>query len=112
MTLPRLDDQEQRILGALLEKQRTVPASYPLSGQALRSACNQSSSRDPVTEYDEQLVESTARGLKQRELLRIVWADTGRQPLQAGLDLAPVLERVEPVGPGLQLTRCLGATQE
>ena len=45
--LPVLDATDQRILGSLLEKQRTVPATYPLSLNALRSACNQISSRDP-----------------------------------------------------------------
>jgi uncharacterized protein YceH (UPF0502 family) len=41
--LPVLDAAEQRILGSLLEKQRTVPASYPLTLSALRGACNQTS---------------------------------------------------------------------
>ena len=41
MSLPVLDATEQRVLGSLLEKQRTVPASYPLSLNALRLACNQ-----------------------------------------------------------------------
>ncbi len=80
--LPELDAVEQRVLGSLLEKQVTVPASYPLTLNALRTACNQTSSRDPVADYDEQLVEATARGLKQRELTRIVWADTGRRTLK------------------------------
>ncbi len=52
MSLPVLDAVEQRVLGALLEKQRTVPASYPLSAVALRTACNQSSSPDPVLGLD------------------------------------------------------------
>ena len=41
------------MLGSLLEKQRTVPASYPLTLNSLRTACNQSNSRDPVSDYDE-----------------------------------------------------------
>lgn len=80
--LPVLDAEEQRVLGALLEKQRTVPASYPLSLSALRSACNQTSSRDPIVDYDEQSVERVARQLKDRGLLRIVWAATGRRTLK------------------------------
>lgn len=80
--LPVLEPDEQRVLGALLEKQTTVPASYPLTANALRSACNQSSNRDPVVEYDEQTVERTARALKDRGLLRIVWSDTGRRTLK------------------------------
>jgi uncharacterized protein YceH (UPF0502 family) len=93
--LPELDAEEQRVLGSLLEKQRTVPASYPLSLNALRQACNQSSSRDPVVDYDEQTVEQVGRRLKDRGLVRIVWAATGRrtlkyhQTLDEVLDLAP-----------------------
>lgn len=88
MDLPVLDPVEQRILGSLLEKEVTVPASYPLSLNALRTACNQSSSREPVTDYDEQLVEQTARELKQRDLMRIVWAATGRRTLKYHQTLA------------------------
>jgi uncharacterized protein YceH (UPF0502 family)/catechol 2,3-dioxygenase-like lactoylglutathione lyase family enzyme len=77
--LPVLDATDQRILGSLLEKQTTVPAAYPLSANALVSACNQTSSRDPVTDLDQQIVERTAKSLKERGLLRIVWSDTGRR---------------------------------
>jgi uncharacterized protein YceH (UPF0502 family) len=80
--LPVLDQVDQRILGSLLEKQTTVPASYPLTGNALRTACNQTSSREPVMDLDEQTVERTARSLKDRGLLRIVWSDTGRRTLK------------------------------
>ena len=52
--LPVLAAEEQRILGSLLEKQTTVPASYPLTANALRTACNQTSNRDPVVDFDEQ----------------------------------------------------------
>ena len=80
--LPVLDAEDQRILGSLLEKQTTVPATYPLTANALRSACNQTNSRDPVTDYDEQTVQRTAKSLKDRGLLRIVWSDTGRRTLK------------------------------
>jgi uncharacterized protein YceH (UPF0502 family) len=80
--LPVLEPQEQRVLGSLLEKQTTVPASYPLTANALRAACNQTSNRDPVVELDQQTVETTARSLKERGLLRIVWSDTGRRTLK------------------------------
>ena len=73
---------DQRILGSLLEKQTTVPASYPLTANALRSACNQTSNRDPVVDFDQQTVEQAARSLKERGLLRIVWSDTGRRTLK------------------------------
>lgn len=90
--LPVLDAEEQRILGSLLEKERTVPASYPLTLGSLRTACNQTSSRDPATDYDEQTVERVARGLKDRGLLRIVWSDSGRRTLKYHQTLVEVLE--------------------
>jgi uncharacterized protein YceH (UPF0502 family) len=80
--LPVLTPEEQRVLGSLLEKQTTVPASYPLSANALRTACNQTSAREPVLDLDQATVESTARALKERGLLRIVWSDSGRRTLK------------------------------
>jgi uncharacterized protein YceH (UPF0502 family) len=80
--LPVLDAVEQRVLGCLLEKQVTVPATYPLTLNALRTACNQASNRDPVMDLDERTLETTARALRDRGLLRIVWADTGRRVLK------------------------------
>ena len=80
--LPVLDADDQRILGALLEKQTTVPATYPLTANALLAACNQSNNRDPVTELGLTVVEQAARDLKDRGLLRIVWAPTGRRTLK------------------------------
>jgi len=77
-----LGPEDQRVLGSLLEKQTTVPASYPLTANALRSACNQTSSREPVVDFDQQTVEQAARSLKERGLLRIVWSDTGRRTLK------------------------------
>lgn len=73
---------EQRILGALMEKQVTVPTTYPLSLNALRTACNQSSSRDPVTTYEDRELEACARELKHRELIRVVVADRGQRTLK------------------------------
>lgn len=80
--LPVLDANDQRILGSLLEKQTTVPASYPLTANALRSACNQLNNREPVVDLDQLTVEQTARALKDRGLLRIVWAATGKRTLK------------------------------
>lgn len=70
--LPVLDPVEQRVLGSLLEKQRTVPDSYPLSLNALRTACNQSTSRDPVVSYDDGQLLDTLGRLRERELVRFV----------------------------------------
>ena len=62
MDLLVLDAREQRVLGSLLEKQTTVPASYPMTINAVRTACNQTSSRDPIVDYSEQEVDETLRG--------------------------------------------------
>ncbi|MEO5850907.1 MAG: YceH family protein, partial [Nocardioides sp.] len=86
-----LDAVAQRVLGALLEKQRTVPASYPLTLNSLRSACNQTSSRDPVVAYDETLLTEALRGLKERGLVRIVWSDRGPRTLKYHQTLDEVL---------------------
>jgi len=77
-----LDAVDQRVLGSLLEKQRTVPASYPMTLNALQTACNQSSSRDPVVDYDQPLLTETLRSLKERGLVRVVWADRGPRTLK------------------------------
>lgn len=79
---PVLGPEDQRVLGSLLEKQATVSASYPLTANALRAACNQTSNREPVVDFDEETVERTARDLRDRGLVRIVWADTGRRTLK------------------------------
>ncbi|GMA38493.1 DUF480 domain-containing protein [Mobilicoccus caccae] len=80
--LPTLDALDQRILGSLLEKQVTVPASYPLTLNALRGACNQSSSRDPVSDYDDATLEQGVRDLKSRDLVRVIWAGKGSRTLK------------------------------
>ncbi|MGH2907434.1 MAG: DUF480 domain-containing protein [Solirubrobacterales bacterium] len=66
-----LDAVEIRILGCLLEKQRTTPDTYPLTLNALRLACNQSTNRDPVVDYDEELIQETLQRLHRRELTRV-----------------------------------------
>ncbi|MCM0618877.1 DUF480 domain-containing protein [Nocardioides bruguierae] len=90
-----LDEVSQRVLGALMEKQVTVPGSYPMTLNALRTACNQSSSREPVMDLDEQTVEATVRALKEQGLLRIVWADSGRRTLKYHQALDEVLGLAE-----------------
>lgn len=69
---PVLDPIEQRVLGALLEKQRTVPETYPLSLNALRAACNQATSREPVVAYDDGTVLDGLGRLRDRQLVRFV----------------------------------------
>jgi uncharacterized protein YceH (UPF0502 family) len=66
-----LTDVEQRVLGCLLEKRWTTPDQYPLSLNALRLACNQSTNRDPVTAYDEGQVRDAAQRLSKYGLARL-----------------------------------------
>lgn len=73
-----LDAQEQRVLGSLLEKQVTVPASYPLTLNSLKLACNQTSSREPVVDYSDNEINECLRGLKARELVRMIWMSGSR----------------------------------
>ena len=63
-----LSDIELRVLGSLVEKERTTPEAYPLSTNALVLACNQKTNRDPVTNYDALEVESTLRLLSDKGL--------------------------------------------
>jgi uncharacterized protein len=66
-----LDAVQIRVLGCLLEKQQTTPDAYPLTLNALRLACNQSTSRDPVVDYDEATVREAAQRLGTRGLARM-----------------------------------------
>jgi uncharacterized protein len=65
------DAVELRVLGCLIEKQRTTPDVYPLSVNALRLACNQSTNRDPVVEYDEPQIRAALDRLSQRGWARL-----------------------------------------
>jgi uncharacterized protein len=65
-----LSAAETRVLGCLLEKQRTTPEQYPLSLNALRLACNQSTNRDPVVAYDEATIRDALHRLERRKLVR------------------------------------------
>jgi uncharacterized protein len=64
-------DVEIRVLGCLIEKQRTTPDVYPLSLNALRLACNQATNRDPVVEYDEETIRVGLAGLSRRGWARL-----------------------------------------
>jgi uncharacterized protein len=61
-----LSAEEARVLGALLEKEQLTPDVYPLSLNSLVAACNQTSSRDPVVDYDEAIVTRALDGLTRR----------------------------------------------
>jgi uncharacterized protein len=66
-----LSASETRVLGCLLEKQRTTPDTYPLSLNALRLACNQATNRDPVVEYDDGIIRDALHRLERRGLARL-----------------------------------------
>jgi uncharacterized protein YceH (UPF0502 family) len=80
--LPSLDAAEQRVLGSLLEKEITVPASYPMTINSVRIACNQTSSREPVVDYDEELVHRTLRALRDKELVALAWQGGGSRTVK------------------------------
>ena len=62
---------ELRVLGCLIEKQRTTPEQYPLSLNALRLACNQATNRDPVVDYDEHEIREALNRLGDRGWTRL-----------------------------------------
>jgi uncharacterized protein len=73
-----LSAEEIRVLGSLLEKQRTTPDTYPLTLNGLRAACNQSTNRDPVVEYDESTIRDALYGLSRRRFTRLASGHTSR----------------------------------
>jgi uncharacterized protein YceH (UPF0502 family) len=74
----RLSPEEARVVGSLVEKQLTTPQQYPLTLNSLVLACNQSSNRDPVVEYEPSLVERALSSLKDAGLVRFVYPSHGR----------------------------------
>ncbi|MFN3240094.1 MAG: DUF480 domain-containing protein [Planctomycetota bacterium] len=64
-----LDRTEARIVGVLIEKQRTVPDSYPMTENALVHGCNQKSNRDPVMDLQQFEVAGACMALHQREVI-------------------------------------------
>jgi uncharacterized protein len=73
-----LDAVEVRVLGCLIEKQRTTPDAYPLSLNALRLACNQSTNRDPVVHYDEETIRGGLHRLGRRRFTRLASGHSSR----------------------------------
>src|SRR5579883_1754577 len=78
MHLQELTAPEQRVLGCLIEKRFTTPEQYPLTLNALRLACNQSTNRDPVLAYDEDTVRAAAQRLCQYGMARLATGHTSR----------------------------------
>jgi uncharacterized protein YceH (UPF0502 family) len=80
---------ETRVLGTLVEKQHTVPDTYPLTLNALVSGCNQKTSRAPVMEATETEVQATLDGLKRRNL---VIESSGGRVARYAQNVDPVLK--------------------
>jgi uncharacterized protein YceH (UPF0502 family) len=72
------DAFEIRVLGCLVEKQRTTPDVYPLSLNSLRLACNQSTNREPVVDYDEPTIRAALDRLSRRGWARLASGQTSR----------------------------------
>jgi uncharacterized protein YceH (UPF0502 family) len=75
-----LSAPEVRVLGCLLEKQQTTPDAYPLTLNSLRLACNQSTNREPVVDYDEATVREAAQRLGRRGWARLASYHGSRSP--------------------------------
>jgi uncharacterized protein len=71
-----------RVLGSLVEKGLTTPQQYPLTINALVAACNQTSNREPVVDYDETLVHTALDELKDLKLVRYVLPSHGRSVIR------------------------------
>jgi len=86
------NDVERRILGVLIEKGLTHPKSYPLSMSALLSGCNQRSNRDPVSQYDETLLEDALARLQARQFVTMFYPGEGGRVHRWRQDLGKVFE--------------------
>jgi uncharacterized protein YceH (UPF0502 family) len=74
-----LSVSETRVLGCMLEKQLTTPDIYPLTLNSLRLACNQSTNRDPVVDYDDAVLRDALHHLERRGFTRLA-SGRGRAP--------------------------------
>jgi uncharacterized protein YceH (UPF0502 family) len=97
---------EQRVLGCLIEKRWTTPDQYPLSLNALRLACNQSTNRDPVTNYDEPTVREAANRLTRYGLARLASGHGSRATKTPG-ELKSRAERMADLGSLEEVDRVL-----
>ena len=90
------DAAEIRVLGCLIEKQRTTPDVYPLTLNALRLACNQSTNRDPVVDYDEAVIRGALDRLVQRKWATLAsWSNRRSMKYRHKLDDALGLDSGE-----------------
>jgi uncharacterized protein len=90
------DPVEIRVVGCLVEKQRTTPDVYPLTLNSLRLACNQSTNRDPVVDYDENTIRSAIERLVQRKWVTLAsWSNRRSMKYRQTLDGALGLDDEE-----------------
>jgi uncharacterized protein len=90
------DAVEIRVVGCLVEKQRTTPDVYPLTLNALRLACNQSTNRDPVVDYDENTIRGAIDRLVQRKWATLAsWSNRRSMKYRHTLDSALGLDDAE-----------------
>jgi len=87
--LPALSLLETRVLGVLVEKQRTVPDTYPLTLNALVAGCSQKTSRDPVMTVKEVEVQATVDRLR---LLSLVVESSGERVMRYAHNIERVLD--------------------
>lgn len=97
-----LTKPEIRVLGCLLEKQRTTPDQYPLSLNSLRLACNQSTNRDPVVQYDEAVIRDALHRLERRGFARFASGAGSRAP-----KFRHLLAEALPMSDGEQAVMCV-----
>lgn len=76
--VPRLNKLQRRLLGTLIEKACTTPEYYPMTLKALTAGCNQKNNRDPVTNYQEDDVETGMEQLQKTKLTATVHTSGGR----------------------------------
>lgn len=95
-----LSDSEIRVLGCLLEKQRTTPDHYPLSLNSLRLACNQATNREPVVDYDEATIRDALHRLERRGYVRLAGASRAAK-------YRHLLSQALPMSDGEQAVMCV-----
>lgn len=89
-----LSPVQQRVVGALAEKELATPDNYPLSMNALLAACNQSTNRDPVVTFSEETVDNALANLRSAGVVRVVYSkgmrvDKYRHVLDEVVGLSP-----------------------
>ncbi len=96
------DRLEQRILGVLIEKEMTVPETYPLTLGSLVAGCNQKSNREPQMSVEPYEVEGALRSLMDREFVVRMERAGGRTPRSAPYSLCKALPYGHAPAPNLR----------